>query len=29
VGDELQLASMNFTCPISEIYRKIPGINQD
>jgi len=29
VGDELQLASMNFTCPISEIYRKVPGVNQD
>jgi Uma2 family endonuclease len=28
-GDELHLASINFSCPMSEIYRKIPGIDNE
>ena len=28
-GDELHLASVNFSCPMSEIYRKIPGIDNE
>jgi len=28
-GDELHLASVDFRCQISEIYRKVPGVSQD
>jgi Uma2 family endonuclease len=28
-GDDLHLVSVDFRCAINEIYRKVPGVNQD